>query len=163
MPSVQTLERYTGTVSFGQLQWVALVVGWIPALLFGYVVGLWTSQIGSPANVVSLIERGFYFAIPPLLLARLTPRAWIIPAILYGLSFHCGYTQKDQFVYALTGLFRGLAAQLGGTDRAALPVPSWPELPWFYLSAAAVATVASLWRVNNVCGDVARKTEGPVT
>jgi hypothetical protein len=104
------------------------LVAILPALLIGFYVGLHTREIGSPREFSSVVVRGLVCAGPAAILALLAPRFWILPGLVYGFGFYCGYI----FLEGVGADIVRLLAALTGQHFGRPPEPTHPELLWIF-------------------------------
>jgi hypothetical protein len=127
-------------VTFWQTQLVSLIVGWIPAVVLGVVLGFWASTLGAREHFPDLVLRGVIFALPPVLLALWIPRGWFIPAFLYAMTFRYGYAYWDDFGHALS-VFRPYSLAEKAQYEAMIKARNL-ELQCFLIATALAALVA---------------------
>ncbi|MFC5456582.1 hypothetical protein [Prosthecobacter fluviatilis] len=133
-------------LAWHERQFVALVVGGVPAGIAGFFLGLWGNGIGGRVlDLSTVLLRGGYCSVFPVLLACLMPRSWIPPAMTYLIGFSLGFRSSDGFAM-LADIIVAPVHWLEGRHTMMRPPPLHPDLPWILGLALWLAGLASLLR-----------------
>lgn len=130
----------------GEGRFLAVFLGALPAIYLGFQVGSFAAGIGSPQAFVSIFIRALVCAAPAALLAAIMPRGWILPALIYGYGFYCGYTLADSIEAAMFTLIAHSMAVFTGQRLETSLEPTHPELLWFFVIALWLAAFISFLR-----------------
>lgn len=133
-------------LAWHERQFVALVVGGIPACLIGFLLGLWGNGMGGrELDLGTVLLRGGYCSVFPVILACLMPRCWIPPVLTYFIGFSMGFGSSDGFAM-LAEIIMAPVHLFEGKRVITLPPPSHPDLPWILGLALWLAGLASILR-----------------
>jgi hypothetical protein len=122
------------------------VLAALAALFIGFYVGSFAAGVGSPRVLSSILLRSVVCAVPATAFALLMPRFWVLPAIVYGFAFYCGYTFLDGIRVGLAVVFLTPIAALTGQRLGTPPEPTHPELLWLFVIAIWFAALTSFLR-----------------
>ena len=125
---------------------LAAFLGAVPAIYLGFRIGSVASDFGSHRDLASIFARALICAAPATILALLAPRVWLLPSLIYGYGFYCGYTFGDGFGAAFATLLAIPVAALTGQSIGTPPEPRHPELLWLFILALWLATVTAFIR-----------------
>lgn len=130
-------------------QFVALVIGGIPALIIGLILGFWGTGIGGrEIDLSTVLLRGAYCSIFPTLLSFLTPRSWGLPALAYLFGFSMSFGIPDVFK-VLPELIMIPVRWMEGKRMINSPPHAHPDLPWILGIALWLAGLVSILRQSN--------------
>jgi hypothetical protein len=133
-------------LAWHERQFVALVVGGIPAFIMGFLLGLWGNGMGGrELDLGTVLLRGGYCSVLPVILACLMPRSWIPPVLTYLVGFSMGFSSSDGFAM-LAEIIVAPVYWFEGKHRIPPPPPSHPDLPWILGLALWLAGLASILR-----------------
>ena len=118
-------------LTWQERQFVALVVGGIPALIIGLNLGLLGIGIGGrELDLGTVLLRGAYCAVFPIFLACLMPRYWVLPAMAYLIGFNMSFGIADGFA-GFAELIMAPARWIEG-KRVSIPPSSHPDRLWIF-------------------------------
>ncbi len=140
-------------------QFVAFVVGGIPACILGFVLGLWGNGMGGrELELGTVLLRGGYCSVFPVILACLMPRSWMPPVLTYLLGFSMGFGSSDGFAM-LAKIIAAPVHWLEGKHMITSLPPSHPDQPWILGLALWLAGLASILRRNPRFAAMLRRLE----
>ncbi len=135
-------------LAWHERQFVALVIGGLPACIIGFFFGLWGNEIGGrELDPGTVLLRGGYCSVFPVILAWIIPRAWIPLALTYAVGFCMGF--GFLFSEGLRGLGELIVTPvywLEGKRIIASPPSNHPDLPWILGLAFWLSGLTSILR-----------------
>jgi hypothetical protein len=146
-------------LAWHERQFVALVVGGIPACIIGFLLGLWGNGMGGrECDLGTVLLRVGYCSVFPVILACLMPRSWIPPVLIYFIGFSMGFGSSDGFAMLAEII---VAPVYWFEDKRMItpPPPSHPDLPWILGLALWLAGLASLLRRSPRFAAILRRLE----
>ncbi|MHB1081934.1 MAG: hypothetical protein ACYC67_21270 [Prosthecobacter sp.] len=146
-------------LAWHERQFVALVVGGIPACIIGFLLGLWGNGMGGrECDLGTVLLRVGYCSVFPVILACLMPRSWIPPVLTYFIGFSMGFGSSDGFAMLAEII---VAPVYWFEDKRMItpPPPSHPDLPWILGLALWLAGLASLLRRSPRFAAILRRLE----
>jgi hypothetical protein len=111
----------------------------LPAICFGFHVGRIT------IDIQAFVPRALLCAAIPCMLALLSPRYWLLPSLVYGYGFYCGYA-VDTILAPVANLVVFPVATLSGEALTVAQPRSNAE--FLFLLALLIATLVSLARLS---------------
>lgn len=140
-------------------QFVALVVGGIPACFIGFLLGLWGNGIGGrELDLATVLLRGGYCSVFPVILACLMPRVWLPPVLTYLIGFSMGFGSSDGFAM-LPKIVMAPVHWFEGRHMMIPPPASHPDLPWILGLALWLAGLVSILRRSPRVAAMLRRLE----
>lgn len=133
-------------LAWQERQFVALLVGGIPACIIGFFLGLWGNGMGGrELDFGTVLLRGSFCSVFPVILACLMPHSWIPPVLTYLIGFSVGFGSSDGFAM-LAEIIVAPVYWFEGKHMIASPPLSHPDLPWILGLALWLAGLASILR-----------------
>ena len=128
----------------GERHFLVAFLGALPAIYLGFQIGSLAADIGSHRDLTSIFVRALVCATPAALLAFVAPRVWLLPSLIYGYGFYCGYILGDVIDAAsrfFVAIFVAIPiAALTGQRIGTRSEPAHPELFWLFVVALWLAT-----------------------
>lgn len=154
-----TLMNPMRELAWHERQFVALVIGGIPACILGFFLGLWGNEIGGrELDPGTVLMRGGYCSVFPVIFAWLMPRAWISPVLTYLIGFSMGFGLADGFA-VFAELVLAPVRWMEGKSIHLSQAPSHPDLPWILGLALWLAGLGSLLRRSSRAAAMLRRLE----
>lgn len=123
-----------------------VVLATLASIFAGICVGSFAAGIGSPRVLISILLRCVVSYVPAMAFALLMSRFWLLPSVVYGIGFYCGYTFLDGIAVGLAVVFLAPFAALNGQQLGTPPEPTHPELLWLFVIATWCAAFAAFLR-----------------
>ena len=146
-------------LAWHERQFVALVVGGIPACILGFLLGLWGNGMGGrELDLATVLLRDGYCSLFPVILACLMPRVWLPPVLTYLIGFSMGFGSVDGFAM-LPKIIMAPVHWFEGRHTMIPPPASHPDLPWILGLALWLAGLASILRRSPRIAAMLRRLE----
>ena len=146
-------------LAWHERQFVTLVIGGIPACILGFFLGLWGNEIGGrELDPGSVLLRGAYCSVFPVILAWLMPRAWVAPVLTYLTGFSMGSGLAGGFA-VIPELIRAPVRWMEGKSIILSQPAEHPDLPWILGLTLWLAGLVAILRRSSRFAVMVRRLE----
>lgn len=136
-------------------QFGAFALAGISAYVIGYGLGLWGAGIGgAKLEVGTVLARGVYCALFPVILAWSTRTAWLFMVPIYMIGF--GMSFGKVLTFGIRDAIMAFCSLLTGERPIPSQPSSHPDLPWVFAIMLWMTGLAAIVRRSGRfrCGDV---------